>query len=234
MISIGPKSTVASFDVDAQYGFTPACPDELPVPEGEEIVQALNQQAQFAAYRLGSKDSHPPHAVWVATKENHPFMPYQGFEKNVDRYWPRHCVPGTKGFQLIKGLPHPTEYDYFVWKGIEPDMHPYGACFHDLEERLSTGVIEFLQCKQVRTIIIGGLATDYCVKKTALQLLKAGFKIFLNLSACRGLQAASTQDALNEMKEQGVMIINTALDLKIKNEYSSVKAKPITDDFTVY
>ena len=52
------KAQVASFDVDAQNTFTPLCPDELPVPEGNCIVDELNAQAKWANYRVGSKDAH--------------------------------------------------------------------------------------------------------------------------------------------------------------------------------
>ncbi|MFI4937628.1 MAG: isochorismatase family protein [Candidatus Berkiellales bacterium] len=205
MISIAPKKFVASFDVDAQYSFTPSCPDELPVPEGEEIVAELNHQAKFAQYRLGSKEGHSAKAIWVTQKNIPAQTPLQG--ENVDCYWPLHCVPGTKGFELIQGLPHPSHYDFFVWKGIEPDMHPYGSCFHDFKEKLSTGVIEFLRQKGVTTIIVGGLTTEFCVRKTALQLLQAGFKTIINLAACRGVNEEPTKKALEEMRNQGAIII---------------------------
>ena len=159
------KSKVASFDVDAQNTFTPACPDELPVPDGLAIVDELNAQAKLAAVRVGSKDAHSPKAVWVATPSEPQFSPVAG--ENVDIRWRRHAEPGTLGFELIEGLPAPADYDFFVWKGVELDMHPYGACYHDLRNRLSTGVIEFLKVRGIESVIVGGLATDYCVKTTA-------------------------------------------------------------------
>lgn len=212
MVKIEPQSAVASFDVDAQYGFTPCCPNELPVPNAEEIVPELNRQAQFAKYRLGSKDAHSPAAIWVTHDLSQILTPVHG--DNVDVRWPVHCVPGTKGFELIKGLPHPAQYDYFVFKGVEPDMHPYGGCYHDLSEKLSTGAIEFLRYHDVTTVIVGGLATDYCVKNTALQLCQAGFQVIVNLGACRGLSPDSTQQALTELQLAGVTIIQTANELE--------------------
>lgn len=214
MLKIGPKQFVASLDVDAQNGFTELCPDELPIPDGHKIVDALNTQATLAKYRLGSKDAHPRNALWVAT-EKHPAFSELKNSENMRHYWPIHCVPGTKGFELISGLPHPKDYDYFVWKGIEPDMHPYGACYHDLKEKLSTGLIEYLRHKQVTTILVGGLATDYCVKMSVLQLLKAGFNVIVNLDACRGLDAFSTQKALEEMKMAGAKIITSIKELQL-------------------
>lgn len=196
----------AAFDVDVQNGFTPACPEELPVPEGDEIAHALNEQAKYAKFRVGSKDAHCTNAAWIATDDK-PQFTNLGLP-NADIYWNEHCIMGTKGAELIDNLPAVTEYDFFVWKGIEPDLHPYGACFHDLEEKLSTGVIEFLKMKEVENVIVGGLATDYCVKNTALQLKRAGFNVVINLEACRGIANETIATAIEEMKEAGIEIID--------------------------
>ncbi|MGN7611222.1 nicotinamidase [Magnetococcales bacterium HHB-1] len=204
--------TIASFDVDAQNCFTPLCPDELPVPEGTEVVKELNLQAKKARLRIGSKDAHTPHAIWVANPNQPQFSPIEG--ENVDIRWNIHAVPGTTGFQLIHGLPPITAYDFFVWKGIEPDMHPYGACYHDLAEKMSTGVIEYLKQQQIQTILIGGLATDYCVKNTAQQLNAAGFEVVINLAACRGVNPQSTKQALSEMQQEGIHLVTSAKQIQ--------------------
>lgn len=202
---------IASLDIDSQKGFTPLCPDELPVPEGHTIANELNQQAEFADYRIGSKDAHSKQADWLATPDKPPLTPIEG--EHVDVTWPQHCVPGTPGFELLSGLPHPSDYDFFVWKGIEPDMHPYGACFHDFDNKLSTGLIEFLSVHQVRTLIVGGLATEYCVKTTVLQLLEADFTIIVNQAACRGLDSNSSAQAYKDMQRAGARIIASCSEL---------------------
>ena len=208
------KSETASFDVDAQYCFTPVCADELPVPEGEEIVDELNLQSNKATFRVGSKDAHSPQAIWAADEKNAQYSPIEG--ENVDIRWNMHAVPGTKGFELIEGLPKPSDYDFFVWKGIELDMHPYGACYHDLANTMSAGVIEFLKCQGVKTVIVGGLATEYCLKTTAFQLKDAGFSVIVNLAACRGIDPANVKLAINEMQQSGMTIVNTASDIEME------------------
>jgi nicotinamidase/pyrazinamidase len=213
MLQIGPKQFIASLDVDTQNGFTDRCPDELPVPEGDKVVDALNTQATFSKYRIGSKDAHPATPYWLATETNPAFSEIHA--KNMRHYWPKHCIPGTEGFKLVSGLPHPSDYDYYIWKGIEPDMHPYGACYHDLQEKLSTGLIEFLHHRNVTTVLVGGLATDYCVKVSVLQLLKAGFRVILNLDACRGLDPFTTQQALEDMQAAGAEIIYSSTELQL-------------------
>lgn len=195
---------IASLDVDAQKGFSPLCPDELPVPGAAEIVSELNAQAALAQYRIGSKDAHSPKAIWAVETIDKAFQPLE--HKNADLTWPVHCVPGTQGFELLDGLPSPSEYDYFIWKGVETDLHPYGACFHDIEEKLSTGLIEFFNAKGITQVIVGGLATDFCVKTTVLQLANAGLDVIINLGACRGIAPEGVTEALKEMQAAGVTL----------------------------
>lgn len=205
---------IAAIDVDPQKTFTPLCPDELPVAKGDTIGTALNQQSALAKYRILTKDAHCANAIWVVDKHEHMQKPLP--YPNADLTWVKHAIPGTFGFETIAELPKVTDYNYVVWKGIEPDLHPYGACFHDLAEKLSTGLIEWLQVKKVTDVIIGGLATDYCVKDTALQLQKSTyFNVYLNLSACRGINPTSSKLACNEMQQEGINIVNTLAELKI-------------------
>jgi len=175
----------ASLDVDAQKGFSPLCPNELPVPDGHTIVDALNSQAKYAKFRVCSMDCHPATALWLAD-ETHPQLSPITNHPNLDVHWNKHCIVGTEGWELLDGLPKVSEYDYVVSKGIAPDMHPYGACYHDLKGTRSTGLIEFLKANGVKNVIVGGLATDFCVKATVFQLAPH-FKVLVNLAACRAI-----------------------------------------------
>nr|WP_320115638.1 nicotinamidase [uncultured Desulfuromonas sp.] len=210
---ISPHDT-ASFDVDPQCGFTPLCPNELPVVDGDAIVNELNAQARFARLRLASKDCHPPQAPWVAESADEILQPVTGDYPDLDVKWPPHCVVGTKGNQLIPGLPQEHDYDLVVEKGQDPLMHPYGACYHDLGEKITTGAVEWLRDNGIRTVLVGGLATDYCVKTTALQLVRNGFTVVVNLAACRGVAEQSTQTALEEMRQAGILLIADSSELE--------------------
>jgi nicotinamidase/pyrazinamidase len=200
----------ASFDVDAQKSFTPLCPDELPVAGGDRIGGELNFIASLAGLRVGSKDAHSPQAPWVVADAAQMLQP-TGLE-HADLTWVSHCVPGTEGFTLLDELPTPYEYDYFVWKGVEPDLHPYGACYHDLHGKLSTGVIEYLNSRGVTQVIVGGLALDFCVKTTALQLAAAGFKVIIHLPACRAISEQGAAQAIQDMQQAGIAIAATRED----------------------
>jgi len=207
------KKNIASFDVDAEKCFTPLCPKELPVENGHLIVNELNAQAKHAQFRIGSKDAHSPFAVWVTQDPAEIAKPIKNPGPNADLKWTLHGVPGTKGFELLDGLPTPSEYDYFVWKGIEVDFHPYGACYHTMDEKLSTGVIEFLNSKNIHCVLIGGLALDFCVGITALQLSNAGFRVIVNKAATRGITDGGIQKMLVNLKDKGVEIIDSAIDI---------------------
>lgn len=212
MIQVKKQST-ASFDVDPQRGFTPLCPNELPVAEGDLIAGELNSQAAFASLRLVSKDCHPAEAPWVATTAEEVMAPVRGNFPGLDIKWPPHCVVGTEGNRLIPGLPEEDQYDLVIEKGTDPLKHPYGACYQDLAETESTGAIEWLQERAIETVIVGGLATDYCVKTTVLQLRKAGFRVVVNLAACRGVAADTSNAAISEMRKAGVELTSNSSEL---------------------
>ncbi|ULJ69358.1 nicotinamidase [Wielerella bovis] len=203
---------IVSLDIDAQKTFTPLCPSELPIPEGEQIVAELNAQAALADLRVMSKDAHSPSAQWLVS--SHAEQLRDTGLPNARETWVSHAIVGTEGFRLLDGLPAITEYDYCVWKGVEPDMHPYGACYHDLAEKLSTGLIEWLHAKGAKTLIVGGLATDYCVKTTVLQLLRGGdWQVIVNRAACRGIAPETIALAWQDMAEQGAIVLDNAAQI---------------------
>ena len=208
---IDNKKYVASLDVHAQNTFTPLCPDELPVSEGDQIVEGLNEQAKLASKRVGVKEAHNSNATWIARTKEIQLAPVIG--ENVDVRWVAHSIVGSRGFELIKGLPKITDYDFYMWQGIELDMHPYGVCYHDLAEKLSTGLIEYLRFNNLSTVIVGGLATDYCVKTSVLQLLEAKFKVVVNLAACRGMDKAGVELAKAQVQQAGARLANCADDI---------------------
>ena len=208
------KEKTASFDVDPQRGFTPLCPKELPVTGGDEIADELNQQADFAACRVVSKEDHPAVAPWITTDPNAVMTPVEGDHPNLDVKWPAHCVVGTEGNRLIPGLPDEDVYDLVVRKGFDPEKHPYGSCFHDLAGTESTGTIEWLRERLIETVIVGGLATDFCMKTTALQLSEAGFRVIVNLGACRSVNPATLEDDLAQMHHAGIKTIQSANELE--------------------
>ncbi|PHQ78557.1 MAG: hypothetical protein COB66_08660 [Coxiella sp. (in: Bacteria)] len=74
--------------------------------------------------------------------------------------------------------------------------------------------MEYLKVNHVDTVIVGGLALDYCVKTTVLQLRDAEFSVIVNLSACRGIAADSTRQAIDDMKRSGATIATDCNDIQ--------------------
>ncbi|MFZ2310953.1 MAG: isochorismatase family protein [Patescibacteria group bacterium] len=201
------KSRTASLDVDPEKCFTELCPLELPVPGALEIVPELDKNAKLGKVRLASKDAHSRKAVWVATAEEPQLSPIIGYP-NMDVRWNGHGVPGELGFEFLPGLKR-ENYNFIAYKGIELDMHPYGACFHDLADTQSTGLIEYLLVNKIKNVIVGGLATSYCVKITVLQLCRSKhFQVIVNLASCRDITGAPTEESIAEMRAAGAIVID--------------------------
>ncbi|MCF7528929.1 nicotinamidase [Neisseria lisongii] len=213
---------IVSIDVDAQKTFSPLCPAELPVAGGDEIVAELNRQAALADLRVMTKDAHSPAAKWLVDTPQQMLQP-TGLP-DADVTWVAHAMVGTYGYELLDGLPDTKQYDYCVWKGVDPEFHPYGACFHDLQEKLSTGLIEWLRYRQAKIIMVGGLATDYCVKTTVLQLLKAGgWQVWVNRAACRGIAEETVRLAWQEMEAAGATVFHNAEEIENFIKFNNLK-----------
>lgn len=215
MIEINRNNT-ALLIIDAQKGFTELCPDELPVPGALKIVgeisKYLNNEMTLVRYLIGSKDAHSPNAIWVANEKQPQFTKLD--YPNADMAWNLHCVPGTKGYELIDGLPDETTFDYFIWKGISPDLHPYSACYADLKKELSTGLIEYLQLHSIENVICVGLATEYCVLNTVVDLREFGFRVIVDLAGCAGITKEGVEVAIVKMKEKRVNVINDISEIE--------------------
>lgn len=202
------KNKTACIDVDPQQGFSELCPNELPVAGALQIVDELMLNHGKASLKLVSRDMHPPGAAWEAESPDRMLEPV-GLPE-VDIKWNPHCVVGTQGVELLPGLPSVREYDFQINKGIDPDAHPYGAFYHDQADTLSTGGIEFLRSNQIDTVIVGGLALDFCVKKSVEQLVGAGFKVIVNLASTRAVFPDNAENVVRELEQKGVVIVENA------------------------
>lgn len=152
--------------VDVQNDFCPG--GALPVPGGDAVVPVLNRYIQYF-------EAH--HAPIIATRDWHPrkhcsFKPLGGI-------WPPHCLQDSPGAAFHSGLNLP-QAAIIISKGTDPELEAYSGFQHtDLTERLRSLSVE--------TVFVGGLATDYCVKSTVLDALKAGFKTVYLPDASRGV-----------------------------------------------
>jgi len=198
----------AVIDVDPQQGFTELCPNELPVKDALAIVPELIQNHTKGRFKFVSRDLHPPKASWDAETPANMLDPV-GLP-NVDVKWNRHCVVGTPGAELLDGLPQVLEYDFQVNKGMDPNAHPYGVFFHDIADTITTGANEFLKFNRIDTLIIGGLALDFCVRKSVSQALTLGFNVIVNLASTRAVLPEKSTEVIADLEKQGAIFVATA------------------------
>ncbi|MCY9861196.1 isochorismatase family protein [Vibrio coralliirubri] len=204
---------IAAIHVDPQNGFSIKCPLELAVAGALGIIKTLNKMFAFADVNIVSQDWHPDDAMYHAT-EDKPMGTAINLP-NADVTWNRHCVANTFGAELIKGLPKLAEFDLAIRKGEESDCHPYGALWHDYGKTRSTGIIEFLEDQNVTDVLVGGLALDFCVRETVLELVAAGFKPVLVLDATRPVFEEKVEDTIAELVSVGATVVQTLEDAQL-------------------
>ena len=183
----------------------------LPVPDGGAVVPIINRlQAGFDLV-VATQDWHPPdHGSFAA---NHPgrrpgdTTELAGLPQTL---WPVHCVQDTPGADFAPGLAS-EDWEYVCRKGADPGVDSYSG-FFDNGHRHATGLEDFLRMRGVEELWLAGLATDYCVKYTALDARAAGFRVHLIEDACRGveLHPGDTAHALEEMHLAGVLPASAA------------------------
>src|SRR5689334_3965267 len=195
--------------VDLQNDFVPG--GALPVPDGDKIIPVINQLQPKFSLIVATQDWHPAnHGSFAA---NHPGKkPFEQIDLNglPQTLWPIHCVQNTAGAALAPALNHERIARIFQ-KGTDPGIDSYSG-FFDNGHRKSTGLGEWLKEKGVTEVFVCGLATDYCVKFTALDAVQAGFKTNLIEDACRGvnLRLDDVRDSTEEMNRAGIAILQSA------------------------
>ncbi len=189
--------------VDIQNDFMPG--GALAVPNGDQVVAAANELAPRFELVVASQDWHPPNHSSFAGQ--HPGsspgdrVEIDGLEQVL---WPDHCVQDTRGAELHSGLVR-RNLHHIVRKGVDRRIDSYSA-FFDNARRRATGLADYLSEKGVGSVTILGLATDYCVKYTALDAVDLGLETTVALDGCRGIELlpGDVDKAISEMREAGV------------------------------
>ena len=194
--------------VDLQNDFLPG--GALAVKQGNEIIPVIDKllKAPFDL-KIASKDWHPrDHGSFA---ENHGKKPGEHVTlAGTDQIlWPVHCVQGTHGSEFAPGW-DVSQIQKIIYKGTSAEIDSYST-FFDNGHRKSTGLQDFLKEKNITEIYLAGLATDYCVKYSALDACRLGFKVYVIQDACRAVNLLPDdgQKALDELRSAGVDILNS-------------------------
>ena len=196
------NNATALLIVDAQYGFMPG--GGLPVVGGDAIVPVVNRVAPRFANVVLTQDWHPRDHVSFAA--NHPGR--QPFETISLPYgeqvlWPTHCVQGTRDAALHDDL-RVDHAQLVIRKGFRQGIDSYSA-FVEADRRTTTGLAAYLHARGIRSVVLCGLATDYCVAWSALDARAAGLEATVVEDACRAIDLnGSLARAWADMAAAGV------------------------------
>jgi nicotinamidase/pyrazinamidase len=195
--------------VDLQNEFLPG--GALAVPDGDAVIPLANELQRVFPLVVATQDWHPANHGSFAV--NHPGrnvidqIELNGLPQTL---WPSHCVQDTKGAEFSPTLRRERITQVFQ-KGTDPGIDSYSG-FFDNGHRKATGLGDWLRERGVNEVYVCGLATDYCVKFTALDAVQLGFKTHLIEDASRGvnLRPNDVANAIVEMKRAGVVIVRSA------------------------
>jgi nicotinamidase/pyrazinamidase len=183
----------------------------LAVPDGDAVISIANALMPRFSLVVATQDAHPPsHLSFAANHpERHPYevIDLDGLSQVL---WPVHCVAGTPGAAMHPKL-DTTRITRTFPKGTNARVDSYSG-FYDNGRRKATGLDAYLHVEGVSRVFVLGLATDYCVKWTALDARSAGFEVVLVEDACRGvnLKPGDVDAALAELSSAGVGRVRSA------------------------
>jgi nicotinamidase/pyrazinamidase len=191
--------------VDLQNDFVAG--GALAVPGGEEIVPVVNELQKHFDLILATQDWHPEDHGSHAN--NHPNARPGDTVELAGRpqiLWPAHCVQDTPGADFVPGLDR-SRWDAVFQKGAVRHVDSYSGFFDNGKEH-DTGLAKYLGERGVTDVYLAGLATDYCVKYTALDSAALGFRTHLIADACRAvnLKPGDEARAIEEIQGAGVVI----------------------------
>ena len=194
--------------VDLQYDFMPG--GALAVARGDETVAIAQRLLPHFSTIVATQDWHPKQHKSFAV--NNPgtrpgdVIDVGGVPQVM---WPAHCVQDTRGAELHAGLDRSKITEVFR-KGTDPAIDSYSGFFDNGHEK-ATGLAEWLAARWIKQVYVMGLATDYCVKFTALDARQLGFDVWLVEDGCRAVELSpgDGERAVAAMRAAGVIVVES-------------------------
>lgn len=196
--------------IDIQNGFCPG--GNLPVPDGDQVVPVANALINGGKYDLvvATQDWHPAgHGSFASAHPGKKPFEMGMLSGKPQMMWPDHCVQNTEDAMLHPDLDIDA-IDFIQQKGQNPAVDSYSA-FRDNDQAALTGLAAYLRAKGVTSLDLCGLATDYCVKFSALDAVEMLPSVTVRFieDASRGIDPAGVKAAIDEMRTRGVGIIDS-------------------------
>jgi nicotinamidase/pyrazinamidase len=194
--------------IDIQNDF---CPDgALAVKSGDSIIPIINNLAARFEHIILTQDWHPyGHSSFASVHPNkHPYDIIQ-MDYGSQVLWPDHCVQGSKGAAFHPDL-NTTHAQLIIRKGFRKSIDSYSAFFEN-DHRTATGLTGYLKNSGIDTLYLTGIATDFCVKWSAIDGISEGFNVYVVEDATKGIDLeGSLAAAWEEMKKAGVKVIHSS------------------------
>ena len=196
--------------VDVQHDFLPG--GALAVADGDTILAPLADLMASSRFSvvIATQDWHPPGHISFAS--SHPGR--EAFDEIVlygrpQTLWPDHCVQGTSGAQLHPSLPM-EPVSAIVRKGTDPGVDSYSAIRNNWDSdglRPTTGLAGYLRERGVEDVWVAGLARDFCVLWTALDVVNMGFEVSVLWDLSRSVDPGSDDRVRRALSEHGVRLM---------------------------
>jgi nicotinamidase/pyrazinamidase len=195
--------TQALIVIDVQNDFCPG--GALAVPGGDEVVAPINAMMGNFDTVILTQDWHPAgHSSFASSHSGMSPFESVGMSYGPQVLWPDHCVQGSAGAEFHPDLD--VSGDLIIRKGFRPLIDSYSGFFEN-DQKTPTGLDGYLRSRGVSELTFVGLATDFCVAFSALDAVKLGFKVHVDLTACRGIDLeGSLAKSLAEMRAAGVQL----------------------------
>lgn len=193
--------------VDVQNDFCPG--GALEVPEGDRVVPVINSLLPHFDAVIQTQDWHPAghHSFASAHNGKEPFDSIE-MEYGNQVLWPDHCVQGSEGAAFHPDL-ETSKTQVIIRKGFRKEIDSYSA-FYENDNKTKTGLTGYLKTRDIDTLFVTGLATDFCVKWSVLDGIKDGFNLLVVEDAVLGIDVDGSVDtAWKEMKEAGAKTVNS-------------------------
>ena len=198
------RANSALIVVDVQNDFCPG--GALAVAGGNEVVPVINGMLPNFGAKVLTQDWHPADHTSFASQHDGkaPFeMTKVAYGDQV--LWPDHCVQGTDGAEFYADL-NVDAADMIIRKGFRQAIDSYSAFFEN-DQATPTGLDGYLKSRGIPSVVLTGLATDFCVFYSAMDAVKLGYNVELMLNACRGIDMdGSLNAAMDQMRAAGVTI----------------------------
>ncbi len=190
--------------IDVQNDFCPG--GALAVTGGDDIVPGINALMDDFAVRVFTQDWHPAgHSSFASQHDGKGPMETVEMPYGTQVLWPDHCVQGSEGAKFHPDL-RTNPADLIIRKGFRRAIDSYSAFFEN-DHETPTGLEGYLRTRGVDTLLMVGLATDFCVNFSAVDAAKLGFNVTVRQDLCRAIDMGGSLDAAKTgMRDAGVTL----------------------------